>query len=522
MRFSPNLAALLGFAILAAQSSQPQAQTTGDEVLAARCASCHPPQGGGDYRGIGQIRKTPEGWAMTMRRMASGYGAKISHDERLVLLRYLTATAGLAPSESKPYRYSLERRPGTQETPGEAVIARRCARCHSYARLALQRRDQAGWANIVRAHVGTWPTLRSQDIGTLGEWRRLLSHDTVTRLSAAWPFETPAWSAWKSHQTWNLSGFWRIAGYTPGKGSYSGRANIRRRDTDEYRVKYQLIYEDGTELQLSGKALLYTGYEWRSTLNAVGKTFEEVAVLSADGNELTGRWFETPGDEIGGDFRAVRMGLELPTILTVVPPFMKAGASTEVTLYGNDLAGTVSLGAGVIILKLKVSGPGRIVVEAAAERAAFTGARTVSVGTVSASGLFAIYRQVDFIRVTPTFAIARSRGGGPGGRRVRAQFEAVAYGFGADGRQGTADDLRIGVLPAIWSLRKFDGASETMNDVVSAGSIDARGLFTPKEDDPFASGNLWVEAVVDDFGAKFTGRARLVVTPQRLNENPIR
>ncbi|MDH5749683.1 MAG: quinohemoprotein amine dehydrogenase subunit alpha, partial [Rhodospirillales bacterium] len=310
--------------------------------------------------------------------------------------------------------------------------------------------------------------------------------------------------------------------YTPGQGSYSGRANIRRKDTFEYRVNYQLIYENGTELQLSGKAFLYTGYEWRSTLNTADKSFEEVAALSADGNVLTGRWFETPGDEIGGDFQAVRMGAGLSKIMAVVPPYLKMDTVADISIYGNDLVGTVSLGAGVIILKVKESGPSRIVVEAKAADGAFSGARTVSVGTASATGMFAVYRKVDFIRVTPAFAVARSRGGGPGGRVVQAQFEAVAYASGTDGREGTDDDLRIGVLPAAWSLRKFDAASETMKDVVSAGSINAQGLFKPKAEDPFASGNLWVEAVVEGNGGKLTGRARLVVTPQRQNENPIR
>ena len=37
-----------------------------------------------------------------------------------------------------------------------------CARCHSYARVALQRRDAAEWLKLVHFHLGQYPTTEYQ------------------------------------------------------------------------------------------------------------------------------------------------------------------------------------------------------------------------------------------------------------------------------------------------------------------------------------------------------------------------
>jgi quinohemoprotein amine dehydrogenase len=75
-------------------------------------------------------------------------------------------------------------------------------------------------------------------------------------------------------------------------------------------------------------------------------------------------------------------------------------------------------------------------------------------------------------------------GGGPAFPKGYAQFEARAFDNGADGRDDTADDIDLGLVPATWSLEEF-AATYDDDDVKFVGSIDAKtGRFTPAIDGP--------------------------------------
>ena len=60
---------------------------------------------------------------MTVFRMHQVHGLTISDETRDAIVRYLSQTNGLAPSESAAGRYALERRPNVTE----AAAARRSA-----------------------------------------------------------------------------------------------------------------------------------------------------------------------------------------------------------------------------------------------------------------------------------------------------------------------------------------------------------------------------------------------------------
>ena len=112
-----------------------------------------------------------------------------------------------------------------------------------------------------------------------------------------------------------------------------------------------------------------------------------------------------------------------------------------------------------------------------------------------------------------------------------AQFDAVAFANGADGEAGTDDDMRIGVVPATWSVEPYTEVAAAQEDARYAGSMDAAsGLFMPAEAglnperqyDTNNVGDLAVKATVTEGGAEISGTAHLVVKVQRWIDPPIR
>jgi hypothetical protein len=110
--------------------------------------------------------------------------------------------------------------------------------------------------------------------------------------------------------------------------------------------------------------------------------------------------------------------------------------------------------------------------------------------------------------------------------KMLAQFEAVAYHNGPDGKPDTKDDVNLGIVDASWSLEEY---SATLNDedIKYVGAIDRQtGLFTPNVDGPNPQrpgnanniGDVWVVATYNaqDTSAStarpLRARAHLLVT----------
>jgi hypothetical protein len=98
---------------------------------------------------------------MSIARMQTMHGLQISDDDRRTLVKYLADTQGLAPSETDGVRYALERRLNTVEHFDDQT-SQMCGRCHSGARVALQRRPAQEWERLVNFHLGQWPSLEYQ------------------------------------------------------------------------------------------------------------------------------------------------------------------------------------------------------------------------------------------------------------------------------------------------------------------------------------------------------------------------
>ena len=516
------------FAALLLAAPQDSAAQDGDALVTARCVACHAARADGTLERVHDARKTPEAWDMTLFRMANLHGVEMTPDEKRKLVKQLSDTHGLAPAETEGYRYILEKTPGVTDTGPDDDLTQMCGRCHSFARVALQRRDEAEWLKLVHFHLGQFPTTEYQALGRDRDWWGIASRDMPKALVKLYPFETEAWEAWKSRPAPDLSGSWRLVGRQPGKGAYDGTLKVSSKGDDSYAVEAELTFGDGTTVAHSGNAILYSGHEWRAGAKGDDGSVRQVASVAEDGKSMTGRWFYAGNDVIGGSMTAVRLDSG-PQILAVAPAHVRQGGSAQVVVSGIGLSGTLDFGPGISIKTISAT-ERRVVAEISALENAATGAREAKLGEASLAGGLVVYDKVDRVAVDPPQTFARVGDNGGPIAAVPAQFEAVGYMAGADGEAGTEDDQRIGVLEAAWSVENFDEVAAALEDAKYAGTIGPSGLFSPAGAGPNPArkmstnnaGNLTVVAVVDDNGKTVEGRAQLFVTVQRFVDPPIR
>ena len=138
---------------------------------------------------------------MNIIRMYLWHGVQIPARERHVMVKYLSDTQGLAPAETAPYRYILERRPNVVEDIPDETIGVMCARCHSYARVALQYRDADSWLKLSHMHAGQIPTIEYHALARDRDWWVIASKEVPGILGKMLPMKTSAWTAWSSRSS---------------------------------------------------------------------------------------------------------------------------------------------------------------------------------------------------------------------------------------------------------------------------------------------------------------------------------
>lgn len=501
----------------------------GPELVRTYCSGCHH-ENDGQFERISTIRKTPEGWVMTLFRMRQVHGLVLADGVRDSMVRYLADTQGLAPSEAAPGRFALERRPNAKDLDAGPEIGVMCGRCHSLARVALQRRDEEEWRKLANTHVGQWPSIEYSASGRDRQWFQIATGPLPGKLAALYPFTTTAWTEWQKRPARDLSGAWVVVGRVPGGKDFYGTARIERDSGADYKAHYQLTDVAGIAFDGDSKAIVYTGYEWRGSADVGDRAVREVYAVAADGNRIEGRWFDPDHAEEGGDWVAVRED-GAAQIVAVLPRALRAGTSGSVTIVGTGLGlgvgakpGLVSFGAGTVASNVQRDAHTiRAQVKVAAEAA--PGLRAVSTGgavPAAGAGQFAVYRQIDQLDVVPAYAIARVGGGrlAP----VSAQFEAIA-----STRLPNGELLALGPVTADWTSAPFDAEAKRTEDEKFAGHFDKRGRFLPGGAGPNAQreysgdnvGNLSVVAQAQDGDHAVEGRGHLIVTVQRWNTPPI-
>lgn len=506
-----------------------------ESIIRSKCLICHTEEQANpaQFSRMSHQRKTPEGWLMTIARMQVMHGLQISNEDRRTLVKYFADNQGLAPEETEGARYAMERRLNTMESFESAQFTEMCARCHSGARVELQRRPAEEWEKLVNFHLGQWPSLEYQALSRDRDWFKLALDEMVPALSSDLPLQSASWDDWQKKAKQSLTGQWSFAGQMPAKGDVHGKMTVTQNGHDQYKVTITGQYADGSKLSGKGSAIVYTGYEWRANLNIDGVKMRQVFAASADGDQLTGRMFETIHDEAGMDFSAVKQGSD-ESLLAVQPQYIKAGSTQMITLVGSaldqkGLDKKISLGDGVKVVSVIVQDANRLVLRVKAQAKAEPGVRQVKAGKANGATI-TVYDQIDSIKVIPEFSVARVGGNGGSTPKYNAHFQAEAWGKGADGKLGTTDDLRIGYVPAKWHVEPFDEQAKADRDVHFTGRMNAEtGMFTTAAAGPNPerrmstnnAGNLKVVANVTEEGRQLSADGQLIVTVQRWNNPPL-
>ncbi len=535
-RMNCSLAALALSGALACSAVE---ASTPEELVHLNCAGCHMPveKPEAGLTRMQQQRKTPEGWQMTLTRMKVLHKSPFSdpdgaspEDVMRTLVKYFADTQGLAPAESARYRYSLEQRHNTIDTPEDPEYAVMCARCHAESRVGLQRRSEAEWRDLVHFHLAQFPTSEYSAGGRDRDWLGTGLDTIVPLLTKTYPYETVQWSDWQKATKPALAGSWRIAGHMPGKGDFEALMTATVNGEDHFSIDLKGQFSDGEALDGRGDAIVYTGYEWRASIEANGIAYKQVLAATENGAQLEGRMFQREREELGIDIEAWKINGK-PQLLALAPAHLRQGGTQTLTLVGAGLSGKPDFGKGIRVDEISGSDAQRMVVTVSADSDAATGPRAIRIGNTTLDDALTVYTQIDRVEVTPAYAVGRVGGQEGSQDKVRATFEAIAMANGADGEPGTADDLRIGVVPAEWVVAPWDEKAAADNDVKFAGTMDKdSGVFTPAGAGPNPArkyhtnnaGNLKVLASVKDGERTLQGEGRLLVTVQRWNNPPIR
>lgn len=519
-----------------------------DQGVIDACQRCHAVDDAGRMSRVSFMRKTPEGWQQSIRRMATLNDMELDPEVARRIVRYLSDHHGLAPEELEPGRFEVERRLIEWTYEADKDVAYTCSRCHSMGRVVTQRRTKEEWELLMAMHRGYYPLSDTQGFRRIGppppdatDTRHPMDK-AVAHFAKAFPLDTPEWSAWSATmRPPRLEGTWALRGHDPGRGPIYGTVSISAGDDSSsfFTESSYVNARTGVASRGAGRAVVYTGYQWRGR-SFTGRTqgagdadaapdaaLREVMMVDRSRAEISGRWFRGAYDEFGPDVTLVRA--DGPVLLGLYPVSAQTGArDVSVRIYAADLAdmgapgagpSAVDMGPGVDVLAVEAGEGDFVLARVAVDADAAPGARDVYVNGRAVPGAFTVYRQVDRIAVEPRAGMARL-GGGAHFPKGYAQFQATAFANGPDGKPETADDLDLGQADVTWSLEEYAAVFDD-DDLEYVGTLDQDGLFEPALDGPNPRrsgernnvGDVWVVATYhgpDDNEVR--GRAHLVVT----------
>ena len=512
-----------------------------DQATITSCARCHVADSSGHLERLSYMRKTPEGWEISIRRMVALQNVRVDPAVARAIIRYLSNAQGLAPAEARPARFESERRAIDYRYTADTRTEQTCRACHSLGRVISQRRTKDEWELLLATHRAYYPLVDFQAFrrgGPPPPDSAGAPHPmdvAVTHLSKVFPLRTPEWTAWSATmRAPNIAGEWVLSGKEPGRGTFTGRLTITKSPSGDDEFTTRATYQYAGErkpVTRDGRAVVYTGFQWRGRSSESGtsadSSWREVMFVEPGWQEISGRWFRGGYDEFGMDVSLTRLGGG-PVVAGVWPRALRAGArNQQVTLLGANLprdvqAAAVDFGPGVRVDQVVRADADSVVVRVTVDSTAIVGARDLFVAGASLRSAAVVYDRIARIKVTPLAGMARV--GGVAFPKQYQQFEAIAYHNGADGKPDTEDDVEIGPVDVSWSLEEY-GVTYDDDDLKYVGRIDQRGLFTPNLDgpNPQRSGNrnnigdVWVVATYQE-NENGTGtrplkaRAHLLVT----------
>ena len=491
-----------------------------DPLVIAKCASCHARDQRGNMERISWERTTPEGWQDALKRMILANGVTVSPAEARAIVKYLSASHGLAPEEAKPVMYEVERRIHDEANLANEDLRTACAKCHSFARPLSWRRSKQDWKQLADTHATRY---------------KLPANDAaVTFFAQTAALHTPEWNAWstRTHKT-NLTGRWLVTASLLGRGKYYGEMQVDPAGDDEFNTSVRLTsVNDGSSIVRSGRSLVFGAYAWRGRSKGSGPVgnvqtssaaddpsseAREVLWVAPDQSSAEGRWFWGHYQEFGFDVK-MRRAVPGPALLLVDQGSLKTGSqANRIRVIGDHFPDQVTpadldFGPGVTVRRVVSHTASEVVAELDVAADAAPGKRNVALRGAVAPGAMAIYDRIDYIKVTPESAMAAF--GDQTYPRGYQQFEAIGYQRGADGKLRTADDVELGPVDVNWSMEVFYATTGSSSDYV--GKVSPAGFFEPAPVSPKNNFDVWVVATAksekDNKGKPMIGKAYLVVT----------
>ena len=574
-----SLIVLASGACFKAQSQAAAGIPINDPVVINKCGGCHTRDASGTMIRISYVRTSPEIWEQIIKRMVRLNGLTMTPVEARQVVRYLSNNNGLAPQEVKPAFWDAEHRLfGTQEEEAgiPPQLQRTCNYCHTIGRVLLQRRTPEDYIKLANTHMALFPGSETAvfkpnrrypnpadvpvNLTQAGTGYGVLQYPSVTPaamtntsggthaypidtaleyLSKNQPLVTPEWTAWKARMhAPKLTGTWLVKASQAGKGRIYGQMTVEAGPTpDDFVTTTVLHYPDGKIVKRTGKGVLYTGYSWRGHSTSAGSDGKsdpsfpadtrEAMLVSDDENSMDGRWFWGGYQEFGIDVHLSRMGKDT-VILGADKIDVHSPSTAEVSIYGANLPvgikpADLDFGSGIKVTKVLHSTGDEVRAQIAVDPGLSASVHNISVKGMSAPETIAVYNKVDYIKITPDASFARL--GGTITAKQYAQFEAIGYSNGPDGKPGTADDVALGPVTSAWSLEEFYSTPND-DDVQYVGSINDSGLFTPNLEGPNPDrkkqannyptenwGDVWVDALYKGpEGESLKARSYLVVT----------
>jgi quinohemoprotein amine dehydrogenase len=250
-------------------------------------------------------------------------------------------------------------------------------------------------------------------------------------------------------------------------------------------------------------------------------------LVSRDGNTMEGRWFWGGYEEFGIDAHLTRIGT-VPMLAGANVFAVQSPSTSDVKVYGANFPADlkpadIDFGPGVTLSRVTRNSASVATVSIQVAPNVASGIRDISLLRSTVERAIAVYDKITYIKTMPDASMARL--GGVTASKQFAQFEAIAYAAGPDGKAETADDIPLGPVPAKWSTEEFISTPDD-DDVRFVGTINQTGMFTPniegpnperkKQSNNFGTnnyGDVWVDAEYTPPGEKaMKARSYLVVT----------
>ncbi|SDU40960.1 quinohemoprotein amine dehydrogenase subunit alpha [Desulfobacula phenolica] len=502
-------------------------------MVRQKCAACHKPDTKGRLEVIEETRKSTEEWKVVVDRMIRLNSAPLEDEEFYPVIKELSKTLCLTPEESDAVAYlNSDENSQYREIPKndlETRIYTACVRCHTFGKIASHKMTKDQWNENRNLHLGYYPTVIPQ----MREMDWYKESEALNEpLSKLFAFDTPEYKKWlKNRKDQDLTGQWNVAGYQPGMGYYQGVYTIEpnpAKGEDEYFIEKKIQYKSGLNISTKGEGTLFSEYHLRYALAPTPLTgrVEGVFDLNADTMGFKGKWWTVVQDSNAYGNEAFYKADSAPKIIAAFPQSLRVLPGTEqtLTLVGVGLSENISKtdvrfsDPNITVTSLVKTNSSELVCNVIVAAGAATGLADVSVKKLNFKGL-KIFDKIDAISVSPKIGRARVSSGAaypPQG----VQFVARGINFGADGKQGTSDDLVLDPVTARWELEE-EKTREDDDDMAYLNVPLINGLYTPtttygpiktRKQNREGVGLIAVNAMFEDQGRQLTDRVRLAVT----------